>query len=718
MVSPFNKKKRGFLSFLTSDTVKKSLKKGNLKETIDIILTFLKESTQADHIAITIWDTERDIPYFHRYITDDGLKLPPAKPGKGPLGMCMKLKEPIYGNYEDFYGSSPKLKEAIGPILCIPVEIPQDNLVGAIGIGKKKGEKPFTVWEDANLRIASNVVSLIISVGILRDLLDKERKVTNGLIALLSSVMEASNLHERLMKILDTTREIFEAEYAVIGELDEKEKRIRILLSLGLEMEKDIEFGKGALGTTAITRRPLLFRKYPSEIVPPGYEEQAKLVGSIMATPVFIDDKPAFVIAVARKKDSHPFTREELYLFSIFQKVFGFVLSFIEHEEEREHLLNLKARISRMDSLGTLASGIAHDFNNIINIIMGYAQIGAETAKEEEVKEIFTLIFNQCKLAANLTSQILMITREDTKQLQVINIKPIIKGLVKMLQRTLPENITVIFEDDGNTEYNIIGNPTQIQTIILNLSANAKDAMPEGGTLKIALKKTKTPQKLGIKTENCIIIEVEDTGKGIPPEIIDKIFDPFFTTKEPGKGTGLGLAQVHSVVTSLGGIIDVESEPGVGTRFIIYLPEAEINIIEENFTHEEYDRVKGICKKALIVEDNKELLEVIGRMAEKLSIEPLKAWDPRKAISIFEEKMDEIDLLITDVVMPHMSGIELARALKEKKPELKVIFITGHTDKVSELTDYNQKCRSEIIIKPFSLSDIAQALEKLFCLKE
>ncbi len=710
MVSPF-KRKRGFLSFLISDTVKKSLKKGNLKETIEAILVFLKESTQADYIAITIWDTERDIPYFHKYIADD-LKLPPAKPGRGPLGICMETKKPIYGQYKNFPKGSKRLKEKIGPVLCIPVEIPQENLVGAIGIGKHKDKKPFTVWEDANLRIASNVISSIISVSILQDLLEKERKASTGLIALLSSVMEATNLHERLTRMLNTTKEIFEADFAAIGRINEKEKKVRILLSLGLEMKKDIDMGKGVFGTTAVTQRPMLFRRYPDEIIPPGYEEQAKLVGSVMVTPVFTEGKPEFLIAVARKRNAIPFTREDLYLFSIFQKAFGFALSFIEHEEEREHLLNLKARISKMDSLGILASGIAHDFNNIINIIMGYAQIGAETTKEEETKEILKLIFNQCKLAANLTSQILLITREDTKQFQVINIKPVVKGIVKMLQRTLPENINLVFEDDGNVEYNIIGNPSQIQTIILNLSANAKDAMPDGGTLKISLKKRKTPPKFGIESENCIVIEVEDTGKGIAPEIIDKIFDPFFTTKEPGKGTGLGLAQVHSVVTALGGIIDVESEIDKGTKFVVYLPEAETEVIEKSL-YEGEPKIKGVCKKALIVEDNEDLLEVMERMLKKMSIDTIKATDPRKALSIFEKEKD-IELLITDVVMPHMSGIELAKALKEKKPDLKVIFITGHTDKVSVLTDYIKSHKAEILLKPFSMSDIAASIERLF----
>ncbi len=708
MASQF--KIRNFINFLTSETIKENLHRGEPVSILDSILEFLRKTTEADYIAITVWDTEKDIPYLHRFICDD-FYLPPAKPGRGPLGVCMLEKRAVYGSYSDFPKGSKELSERIGPVLCIPIEIPQKNLLGAIGVGRKKKSPPFSRFEDITLKMASNIASIIISIVVLRDLLEKERKISQSLFKILSETVNLSP-HERIVAIVKQIKDIFEATFAVLGEIDKKNKKIKIVFSEGIDVKGEIEFGKGVLGITALSGKPHLFKNYPYEMAPESYKEEVLKVGSVLTSPIYVEQNPKYIIAIGKKREEKPFSQEDLYLFSMFEKVFSFIFELTESEIEREKLRKLKERTAKIESLGLLAGGIAHDFNNILNIIMGYAQLGLENTKEKDTKELLQLIFNQCKLAANLTSQILLIGRTDTAQFHIINVKPLIKGIVKMLIRTMPENIKVEYSDDGHQEYYIWGNPSHIQTIILNLASNAKDAMPEGGILKISLKKIRKPPMFDMDSENCIVIEVEDTGKGIPKEIIDKIFDPFFTTKEIGKGTGLGLSQVHSSVTSLKGLIDVTSTVGKGTKFTIYLPEAKREEIPD-VKMDEYKRKTMESKGILLVEDNIELLKVIEKMLNKLSAKTFSASNYEEAKKLFHKHKDEIDILITDVVLPDVSGIKLAEELKKENDRLNIIFITGYSDKVSQLTEFAKKNHAHIILKPFPLFDLTEALRNI-----
>ncbi len=703
-----DKGKRGFFSFLLSDGIKTSLSEGSIDDLIYQILNFIKEAADADIVNITIWDTENNILYLHRYISAENTKIPPAKPGYSPLGVCMLQKKPVHGPFDSFPKGSPKLRNMVGDTICIPLNIPERSLVGAIGIGRKKGRPPFTSWAEANLQVASNVLSIVLSVKILQDLLNKERRAMLGLYRIVSSIMEERNPKKRIEAMLETVAGMFNCDIVILAKVDEKNRLVIPIAAIGIESAPPIPFGRGVMGRVAETGKPKLLKSYPLHITPAGYERYAEKTGSFIASPVRVDETLRFIIGIARHKGKKVFTSDDFYFFHIFQRVLGLMLTLQQAEEERERLSKIKTRIERLDSLATLAGGIAHDFNNIINVIMGYSQLGIEHAKDKSTREFFEAIYNQCQHAANLTSQILLISRDEESVRETLNMKPLVKGITKLLRRTLPENIEVKYEDDGEEEYYITGDPSQIHSMLINLASNAKDAMPDGGTLTIRLKKGNMP--LSRHEENAIIVEVEDTGCGIEEPLLDRIFDPFFTTKEPGKGTGLGLAQVHNAVSSMGGVIDVKSSPSKGTCFTIYLPEKKPSQREEKpeLLNEILPKLSG---SALVVEDNQELLGIVVKMLKKMGLDTTATSNPEEAERLLEEK--DYQFLITDIVMPRTSGLDLVRKLKSQNKRTKVVLITGYTDRIGTLTELAQDPCVQVLLKPFSVYDLAEALKEL-----
>ncbi len=692
--------RKSFLAFLLKDTVKKSLIEGNLEEVIEDTLHFLKRITEANYIAITLWDRENDIPYYHKFISDD-VDIPIAKPGRAPIGVCMLRKVPVYGKFEDFPLSDPKLSEVIGEVMCLPVIIPGNRLLGAVGIGRRKGAPPFTFWADANLQIASNLFSAILSVKVLQDMLSKQKQLSSSLLRILNSVSSVRTAGECYRVILSTAMEVFNADFGFLGKVNYAEHRVDPVYTLGLDLEQPppIRFGVGLVGKTAVQRKPRLFKGFPTGKAPEGYEKQAEKVGSAVSAPIMVDGRMKFIIVLARKKNKERFGINDLYFIHIFQKVFNLIMSLQERKEEREKFEIIKSRADKLNSMATLAGGVAHDFNNIINVIMGYAQLGYEKEEDPQVKGFFEAIYRQCRHASSLTSQILALSREQPERKELVDLRPLVKGFKKLMERTLPENIAIKYEDDGALEYPVVGDPSQIHTMLLNLASNAKDAMPNGGTLTLRLQKRHAPDNM--KGDHAVVLEVEDTGNGIPPEITERIFDPFFTTKEPGKGTGLGLSQVYHAVSGMGGFIDVKNLPTRGTRFSIYLPEA-------GKTQREKKSAPETCR-ALVVEEQKELLSAMVEMLSRAGVEAVPAAGYQEALSLFSP---EIDLLIADEELSHTPGSRLAGELMRRKEGLHVLLIAPDRKSGERLKERLGE-RGDVLIKPFTFEELMEKLKGL-----
>jgi PAS domain S-box-containing protein len=352
---------------------------------------------------------------------------------------------------------------------------------------------------------------------------------------------------------------------------------------------------------------------------------------------------------------------------------------------ERKRLEEQLIQSQKMEAVGQLAGGIAHDFNNLLTVIKGYGQLSLLDLKESDplwgnIQEIQ----KATQRASDLTRQLLAFSRRQILDLKVLNLNSLVRDLNKMLRRIIGEDIeliTLLNEDLGRVKVD----PGQIEQMILNLAVNARDAMPSGGKLIIETKNVEIDVEyvaahIGLTPGRYVRLSVSDTGVGMSQEIVEKAFEPFFTTKETGKGTGLGLSTVYGIVKQSGGSIQVYSEPGFGTTFNIFLPRVEENLDALDLREESDFLPKG-SETVLLVEDESSVRNLAYRILCQQGYTVLEAANGDEALRIVQERNGkEIDLLLTDVVMPRMSGKDLADRLKTLKPELKVLFTSGYTD--------------------------------------
>ena len=338
----------------------------------------------------------------------------------------------------------------------------------------------------------------------------------------------------------------------------------------------------------------------------------------------------------------------------------------------------------KMEAVGRLAGGVAHDFNNLLTIINSHAQLALMELKEwDPLREKFDAIQKAGERAASLTRQLLALSRRHIVEMKILDLNMILRDLEKMLRRVIGEDIELTTVLEGNLG-RIKADPGQIEQAILNLVVNARDAMPSGGKIIIETGNTDLDQEYtlthkGMKAGRYTLLSVSDTGMGMKPEIQEKIFEPFFTTKERGKGTGLGLSTVYSTVKQSGGEVWVYSEPGQGTTFKIYLPQMDEPLAEATQNARPGKMSRG-HETILVVEDEDEVrklaISILGRHGYRV----LEASGVEEAMRFCEQGKESLQLLLSDVVMPGMSGPEFARRLKYVYPEMKVLFMSGYTD--------------------------------------
>lgn len=381
----------------------------------------------------------------------------------------------------------------------------------------------------------------------------------------------------------------------------------------------------------------------------------------------------------------------------------GMVLVLKDVTEERtlDERLNSQEKLA---AVGQLAAGIAHDFNNILTGIIGFADIlRTDYSLPYEENEMVEAILQNGERAAQLVRQILDFSSKSLTEIQSINLMPFLKELSKFIGRTISENIEISI-DCSPGEYIIEGDIAKMQQVFTNLALNARDAMPDGGKLQFMLSRNSAkaiglPSAVDMSRGNWIAITVADTGTGINPDILPHIFEPFFTTKEVGKGTGLGLSQVYGIVKQHGGHINVTTDMGRGTMFSIYLPAgrgwAGTGLVKEKTITPK--RWEG---SILIVEDNESVRNLIYKKLIKLDYRVLTATNGKDAISIFNDNRDDIKLLITDLVMPEMGGIELSRIVKAENPAVKIIALSGYPLGSME-KDLRKSGIEECMKKPF-----------------
>ena len=381
-----------------------------------------------------------------------------------------------------------------------------------------------------------------------------------------------------------------------------------------------------------------------------------------------------------------------------------------EQKKIEEQLL----RAQRMESIGTLAGGIAHDLNNILSPILMAVDMLQINTTDEETKRWLTMARENAERGASMVKQVLTFARGVEGERVSVQIKHIVKDLVKVLNETLPKSIAVKYDIEPELDI-ISADATQIHQVLMNLCINARDAMPNGGTLTITASNTKLDENyarmyIEAKPGRYVLLSVKDTGEGMSQGIQQRIFDPFFTTKEIGKGTGLGLSTALTIIKSHGGFLNVYSEPDKGTQFTIYLPAAE----SESDTKESkidlpYPTGKG--EVVLIVDDEENIRQITKATLEKFGYKTLTAADGTEALAIYSQNSSEIALVLTDMAMPFMDGAATIRALRKLNSTLPIIAASG-----LPTAEINSLSVNGFLSKPYTaeklLTTLAEVLAK------
>ncbi|MHB8524088.1 MAG: hybrid sensor histidine kinase/response regulator [Limisphaerales bacterium] len=356
--------------------------------------------------------------------------------------------------------------------------------------------------------------------------------------------------------------------------------------------------------------------------------------------------------------------------------ILGTLLDVTEKRSLEAQLL----RAQRMESVGRLASGIAHDLNNILAPILMAVPILRWGQTPKEAEHTLGMIEQSAQRGVEIIKQLLTFGRGLQGERVVLQLRHLINDIVRVAQETFPKNIR-IQSRIARGLWPITGDATQMHQVLLNLAVNARDAMPQGGTLTLAaenaqLDETYASMNPDAKPGPYVVFRVSDTGEGIPPEILDKIFDPFFTTKEPGKGTGLGLSTVLGIAQSHGGFLKVNSKPGAGATFEVYLPAVPEGVPPVPPSVPETGR-RGHGELILIVDDEVTIREVTQKVLEKSGYRAVTAADGTEALARFVEHKHEIKLVLTDLMMPIMDGLTLIRTLRKLDPKLPIIPWSG-----------------------------------------
>lgn len=368
----------------------------------------------------------------------------------------------------------------------------------------------------------------------------------------------------------------------------------------------------------------------------------------------------------------------------------------------------------RLQAIGTLAGGIAHDFNNILGSIMGYADMAIELAgKDSRIFRYLSRVMTAGRRAKDLVQQILAFSKQDEQEKIPVSVDAIIKEVLQLLQANVPDNIRIV-HSQSKQPVTVIANPTQLHRIIMNLCGNALHAMKDGGELKIDVFETPTPAAFNHhltpdNSRNYIEIRVQDTGHGIDGTVMERIFDPFFTTKQQGEGSGMGLAVVHGTLKSLGGEISVESEKNKGTIFHVLLPRPNHQEIIEI---EQSRDIRGGTERILLVDDEPDLVHLGVEMLGSLGYTVISTENSLTALDLFETNPESFDIVISDLVMPDLNGIQLAKALKKIRPDIPVILCSGFGMQIE-----HEKARENdidiILKKPLLKRDIDLAIRNL-----
>ncbi len=397
----------------------------------------------------------------------------------------------------------------------------------------------------------------------------------------------------------------------------------------------------------------------------------------------------------------------------------GFITDITEKrraEEERERLQLQLSQAQKMESVGRLAGGVAHDLNNLLAPIIGYAEMLLDDLGGEDKNRGFTQeILNAGLRARDLVQRLLAFSRKQTLEFKPVDLNRVVKGFEKLLRRTIREDIAIHFQLAPSVPF-IRGDVGRLEQVIMNLAVNAQDAMPDGGVLTVETvvcrsEEGRDESREKVEPGGYVGLNVVDTGSGMDADVMERLFEPFFTTKEVGKGTGLGLAICYGIVKQHGGYIRVESKPGEGSTFRVCLPASHTND-EQPISHSSGSADAKGSETILLVEDNEQMRNLARAILDRQGYEVLTASNGMEALTIPERHEGRIHLLLTDVVMPEMSGRDLSARILSRYPGIKVLYMSGYSENADgEGGMFDESLN--FIQKPFSVRALAAKVREV-----
>ena len=634
-----------------------------------------RQQCEADEVSIML-PTENDGELCVSVVKGEGREsiLGKRVPIKGGIAGWVALQNEtltFQGNVNDPRFAPINPREAIHSSVSMPMTV-GGKLVGILNVNSTKQRRPFTSGKVKALSILANVAA---------------------------PALESARLH---------------------GEVREAEARYRSIFENAVEgMFQATPAGQITAANPALAR--ILGYESPEELKTSVTDIEQQLYIDPARRVVFIKEieirglVKGFEIQMYRKDRTRIWVSVSA---RATRDVNGKSLCYeggIEDVTERKHLEERLVQSQKMEAIGTLAGGIAHDFNNLLTAIIGYSQLaGGRVSKDEPIYKEIEEIRKAGMRAAELTSQLLAFSRKQVLQPKVINLNTIVDNISKMITRVIGEDFELVISLDPELG-SIRADPGQMEQVIMNLAVNARDAMPRGGkliieTADIFLDEAYARLHLRVQPGPHVMLAVSDTGCGMDAETRSRIFEPFFTTKDQGKGTGLGLSTVYGIVKQTGGDIWVYSEPGRGTTFKLYLPRVEEKAAQP---YQELRQVRSAgTETVLLVEDELQVRNLAALVLRERGYEVVEASSGEEALCIAKEYAGKIHLLLTDVVMPQMSGKELSEQIKRTRFDIKVLFASGYTgDAVLHHGVF--EADMEFIQKPFTPNALANKVRQV-----
>jgi signal transduction histidine kinase len=419
------------------------------------------------------------------------------------------------------------------------------------------------------------------------------------------------------------------------------------------------------------------------------------------------------VLSFHRLAEDRGWSEREIAVLRLTAELFTSVIRRRQAEQELAESQRRLVQSQKMEAVGTLAGGIAHDFNNQLTVMLGNARFVMGEVTDPELREVLGDLTRAAEHCAQLTRSLLAFSRRKPTTQSVVDVHRIVSDSVDLLRPLIPRSIEFVLSQP-KTQGRVRADPVQLQQVLVNLAVNARDAMPDGGRLRIGVRSVLLPgdraRALGLPKPGAYAeIEVADTGSGMEPEVQRRVFEPFYTTKAPGGGTGLGLATAYGIVQESGGVIEIESVPGHGSTFRVLLPKVQDE--ESSPEAPEPGATDGVGGTVLVVEDEEAVRRMARRIFEGGGYRVLDAADGVGALEIFDRLGDEIALVAADIEMPRLGGIELARRLARREPAPAVLlFSASHAAPRQDLV---ANLRTAFVEKPFDEDSLLGAARDL-----